>query len=444
MLHFKNNELELAINIYKQLVLELADKHYVWREFADCIDFDNSIKIGMLSKALSLEKNEDFLGEIHLDLANVLIDEKLLENALLELDEYKKHREFKGWKLPAFYDELFKKAAFVELNLKNNRELYHIYISIAENFVYADIDWAEVVLIDKWKDDKGKERLTFTDGKTIDFAIGKFRFEVFKQTELGQIFKFKLHKQEIKKEVEAKYAWVGKTIVTEYKYIPLIAEKSKKDNWSIFEVKFGFVEFVNTEKQIVHIISNDNKEVFQKYDKEIFQKGEYVSFRQYSKVIKDQKRIIPIQIAKCDKQIAVQNFKSRIVIVDDVNEVKQLFHYVLGKGLLSGIAYFSDIEIRPKIGDFLKVNFLVKKDKLGKKKLVPLSFEETIETDIALQKNISGELEIKDGGFAFVENCYISKKTLEYYNIVNNCKVEAKALYAGEGDKWKVYELKIV
>lgn len=57
---FQNNELESAVKIYKQLVLELANKHYVWQEFSDCIISDNSLKIGMLSKALSLEKNEDF------------------------------------------------------------------------------------------------------------------------------------------------------------------------------------------------------------------------------------------------------------------------------------------------------------------------------------------------------------------------------------------------
>ena len=87
MIHFKNNELESAVKIYKQLVLELANKHYVWQEFSDCIISDNSLKIGMLSKALSLEKR--FLGDIHLDLAKVLIDENMLENALVELEVYK-------------------------------------------------------------------------------------------------------------------------------------------------------------------------------------------------------------------------------------------------------------------------------------------------------------------------------------------------------------------
>jgi tetratricopeptide (TPR) repeat protein len=89
LLHIWQKDFEAAKNIYRQLVLELADKFYIWQEFSECIENDNQLKIGMLSKALSLEKNEDFLGEIHLKLARVLIDENLLENALVELEMYK-------------------------------------------------------------------------------------------------------------------------------------------------------------------------------------------------------------------------------------------------------------------------------------------------------------------------------------------------------------------
>lgn len=441
LLHFKNNELDLAIKIYKQLVLDLADKHYVWQEFSACIVSDNSLIIGMLSKALSLEKNEDFLGDIHLDLAKALINENLFENALIELEIYKKHREIKGWKLSAIFGELQQKISSIKQSLKDNRELYKQYIPIAENFAYADFDWTEVVLVDKWKDDKGKERLTFTDGKTIEFAISKNRFEVLKQCELGEILKFKLHKHEIKKEVKNKLSIFGKKNIVEYKYFPLIAEKSEKENWSILQIEYGFIEYVNTEKQILHIISNTSNELFQKYDKDILKKGDYISFRQYSKTIKDEKRIIPIQITKCDKQTVIRNFKNRLVVVDDVNDSKKLFHFVLGKGLLTGIAFFSDTEIRPKVGDFLKVYFSVKKDKTGKKKLVPMLFEKTDETNKELQKTISGELEIKAGGFAFVNDCYVSRKTLEQFYIDNDCFVSAKAVYTGEGDKWKVYEI---
>lgn len=54
LLHLKNNELEFAIKIYKQLVLILGNMSYVWNEFSTCFKEKKEIKIGMLSKALSL------------------------------------------------------------------------------------------------------------------------------------------------------------------------------------------------------------------------------------------------------------------------------------------------------------------------------------------------------------------------------------------------------
>lgn len=445
LLHFKNNELELAIKIYKHLVLELADKHYVWQEFSDCIISDNSLKIGMLSKALSLEKNEDFLGDIHLDLAKALIDENLLENSLIELEAYKKHREIKGWKLSSIFDELQQKASSVKQNLKDNWELYKKYIPFAENFAYADFDWKEVVLADKWKDDKGKERLTFTDGKTIEFSIWKNRFEVLRQSELGQIFKFKLHKQEIKKEVEAKFAWHGKTVVTEYKYIPLIMEKSEKKHWEILDDTFAIVDYINKEKNIIHAITTDNKEVFFPQIKSELQIGDFLRAKSYTKKVKDEDRTELRQIQKIDKNSVISKFQTQIAIVDGVNEQKQLFHFVISSKL-QGIVKFTETNLRPNEGDFIKLSFATKTDKDKKLRVKILSIELTEETNPNLRKDITGIMEMKyknydedSPDFAFIGDYYVPKYLLEKHNITDDCRVNARAIYAG--DKWKVTEI---
>lgn len=445
LLHFKNNELELAIKIYKHLVLELADKHYVWHEFSDCIISDNSLKIGMLSKALSLEKNEDFLGDIHLDLAKALIDENLLENALIELEAYKKHREIKGWKLSSIFDELQQKASPVKQNLKDNWKLYKKYIPFAENFAYPDFNWKEVVLADKWKDNKGKERLTFTDGKTIEFAIGKNRFEVLRQSELGQIFKFKLHKQEIKKEVEAKFARYGKTVVTEYKYIPLIVEKSEKKHWEILEDTFAIVDYINKEKNIIHAITTENKEVFFPQIKSELQIGDFLRAKSYTKKVKDEDRTELRQIQKIDKNSVISKFQTQIAIVDGVNEQKQLFHFVISSKL-QGIVKFTETNLRPNEGDFIKLSFATKTDKDKKLRVKILSIELTEETNPNLRKDITGIMEMKYKNydedrpdFAFIGDYYVPKYLLEKHNITDDCRVNARAIYAG--DKWKVTEI---
>ena len=447
LLHFKNNELDLSIKIYKQLVLELATKHYVWQEFSNCIVSDNSVKIGMLSKALSLEKNEDFLGDIHLDLASALIGDNLFENALIELESYKKHREIKGWKLSSIFDELHKKSSSVELTLKDNRELYKKYIPFAEDFAYADFEWTEVVLADKWKDKKGKERLTFTDGKTIEFVIGQNRFKVFKKSELGQVLKFKLYKQEIKKEVENSRFSFRKKFITEHKYIPLITDKSEKKHWDILEDTFAIIDYINKEKSIIHAITTENKEVFFPQIKNELKIGDFVTAKIYTKKVKDESRTELRQIQKIEKDSAISKFQTQIAIVDGVNEQKQLFHFVISSKL-QGIVKFLETDLRPKEGDFIKLSFASKTSKDRKLRLKVLDIELTEEINPNLRKDITGLLEMKYKNynyeedvpdFAFIGDFYVPQYLLEKHKIITDCKVNARAIYAG--DKWKVTEL---
>lgn len=477
LLHIKNNELELATQIYKRLVLILGNMSYVWNEFSKCFENNAEIKIGMLSKALSLQKDENFIGKIHLELANTLIENNLLENARIELDLYKNYRIQNGKTLSQDFETLYKKTIAVELSLKDNRELYKKYIPFAENFAYEDFDWTELVLVDKWKDDKGKDRLTFTDGKTIEFAIGKNRFEILKQSELGQIFKFKLHKQEIKKEVEAKFAWMGKTIVTEYKNIPLIADKTEKKHWEILNDTFAIIDYINKEKNIIHAITTDNKEVFFPQIKNELQIGDFVTAKSYIKKVKDESRTELRQIQKIDKEIAVSKFQTQIAIVDGVNEQKELFHFVISSKL-QGIVKYTDTKLRPKEGDFIKLSFATKTYKDKKIRVKILNIELTEEVNPNLRKDITGLLEVKykngnyddfdfdeddeledsafdENGklilsskqipdFAFVGDYYVPKYLLERHNITDDCRVNARVIYGEDKMKkprWKVINI---
>lgn len=477
LLHIKNNELELATQIYKRLVLILGNMSYVWNEFSKCFENNAEIKIGMLSKALSLQKDENFIGKIHLELANTLIENNLLENARIELDLYKNYRIQNGKTLSQDFETLYKKTIAVELSLKDNRELYKKYNPFAENFAYEDFDWTELVLVDKWKDDKGKDRLTFTDGKTIEFAIGKNRFEILKQSELGQIFKFKLHKQEIKKEVEAKFAWMGKTIVTEYKNIPLIADKTEKKHWEILNDTFAIIDYINKEKNIIHAITTDNKEVFFPQIKNELQIGDFVTAKSYIKKVKDESRTELRQIQKIDKEIAVSKFQTQIAIVDGVNEQKELFHFVISSKL-QGIVKYTDTKLRPKEGDFIKLSFATKTDKDKKIRVKILNIELTEEVNPNLRKDITGLLEVKykngnyddfdfdeddeledsafdENGklilsskqipdFAFVGDYYVPKYLLERHDITDDCRVNARVIYGEDKMKkprWKVINI---
>jgi hypothetical protein len=461
LLLIKNNELESAINIYRKLVLELGDKSYIWNEFSSCFTTEKDLKIGMLSKAIHLEKNEDFLGDIHMELAKTLYENGLIENCLVELNSYKQHRELKGWRLSELFNELIDKTKNQDTNLKDNKGVYDKYIPIAEQYAYNQIEWTEVIIVDNWKNDEGKERIAFTNGKTIDFSIGVRRFAIFKKSSLGNIYKFKLHKQEIRKEVEAqKKPLMGKTFITEYKYIPLIVEKSDRPDWSILGDIYATTDYINVEKKIIHAITNTNKEVFFPQGQIQLQIGDIIKAKYFTKKIKDEIKIELKDIKKVDKAIGVINFPKIIAVIDGVNKEKNLFHFV-GSVLIQGIIRFTETNIVPVEGKCLEIYYTLKKDKKHNKTIFKaIEIRETEEINPKLVKSIRGNLELKykRGGstidyydldndemsdtlpdFGFVGDLYVPKYLLSKNNISYNCRIQATAIFSG--DKWKITKL---
>lgn len=460
LLLIKNKEFEKAISIYRKLVLELGDKSYIWSEFSSCFINDNDLKIGMLSKAIQLEKNEDYLGDIHLELAKMFFDNGSIENCLIELNLYKLHREQKGWKISELYSEISNRVKNQSTSLKDNKAIYEKYIPFAEQFAFKEIEWIEAIMIDKWKNDEGKERVAFTNGKSIEFSFGIKRFGLLKQSSLGKVYKFKLHKQEIIKEVDSPIAWMGKTIITEHKYIPLIVEESEKPDWSIFDDIHAVIDYINIEKKMIHAISAENKEVFFPQDKIQLQIGDFITAKYFTKKVKDEARIELKNIKKIDKAIGVKYFPKIIAIIDGVNGEKNLFHFV-GNTKVQGIIKFSETNIIPKEGKFLEICYASKLDKKHNQTIIkPIEIRETDELNPNLLKSVKGNLELKYkiGGrtfdysdlgeneltnikpdFGFVDDFYVPKSVLIDNNITTNCSISATAIFSG--DKWKIVAL---
>jgi hypothetical protein len=188
-----------------------------------------------------------------------------------------------------------------------------------------------------------------------------------------------------------------------------------------------------------------NKEVFFPQTKNELQIGDFVTAKSYIKKVKDENRTELRQIQKIDKEIAVSKFQTQIAIVDGVNEQKQLFHYVTSSKL-QGIVKYTDTNLRPNEGDFIKLSFATKTDKDKKLRVKILFIELTEEANPNLRKDITGIMEMKYKNydeevpdFAFIGDYYVPKYLLEKHNITDDCRVNARAIYAG--DKWKVTEI---
>lgn len=163
---------------------------------------------------------------------------------------------------------------------------------------------------------------------------------------------------------------------------------------------------------------------------------------------KNEKKVVIANIEKVNKETALPNFNSGIVVVDDINKQKKLFHYTFGQGKIGGIVFFNDTVLRPEVGQCLKIFYCVTKDRKGEKRSIVLNVEKTTEMNPNALKTIQGRLELKykdgswDGSpdFAFIGDYYVHRSVLCEYNITADCNVTADVIYAGQG-KWKVIKI---
>lgn len=446
IIYIWQQQFDAAIRIYKTLLLDMSDKYYIWSELADCIQDDDELKIGLLSKSLLNEKNEEFLGSIHLSLANLLIKKGLKSEALCELNIYKKYHKSNPVKYQLLLDQIDKTISSLK---HDNKLLYHKYASLAEDFVFSDIEAKEVTLVDKWEVD-GKIRCNLTNGIDLSFQVNVKRFPFLIKAELGSIFSVKCYEKKEEKQIQSKLnAWIN-TRMTEVKCIPLCMQKVDKGLWTVLPQKFGFVEYLNEDKKILHIITQDSVLAFQTYKEKwgTISKGDFISFREYTVLKKDEKKAIIANVEKADKECALPNFSSGIIVIDDINKQKNLLHYTFGQGNIGGVISLNSITFCPEIGQCLKISYCITNNKQGEKKAIVLHIKETNEVNQHAKKTIQGHLVLKyrDASragfpdFGFIGDYYVHRSLLIKYNITTDCNVTADVIYAGQG-KWKVIKI---
>lgn len=433
-----------AESIYRELSTVLGDKYYIWQEFSECVE-DPDIRIAMLCKALSIEKNGDFTGKLHLELAGLLADKGMYANARTEALAYKNYYESKGWKVNALADSILAKSSRTSSD-EDNASLYEAGAKTAEEYAYSGLPEIDFTLIDDWKDADGKRHQRFLDRDSNEMVLNPRHFPGLETAKPGQVWTFRC-----KKKTEAGAG-----------FLPLAVKKKDTADWSLFEWKYGHVGHVNKEKKAYHIFDEDSNPIFAHYGRQEFTEGDFVRFREYSKKISDRIRFFAVEISKCTEDEAIPHFRCRLAGVDDVNEKKRLFHFVLGPGKISGILHYDRTDLRPAVGDFLYIHYYVRQKKetssgAVKKVIEVLKAEPSFETDPEIVRTISGDLCLKYRGetdwfayngneypssadFAFIGDYYVHKSILSKYRITSDCHVTAQAIYTGDG-KWKVFKI---
>lgn len=455
IIYDKVHKTEKSIALYKDLAIDLFDKSYYWYEFAKLIKNDQDLKLSMLCKAVLTESNDDFLGDVRIELAHLLFDKGLSSEAGIELNRYKINREKNQWKLSPDFNELSSK---IEINKGDNKDLYFKWKGLSEGFAFNEIPWVNLVFIDSFEDKKGKKRFVFSDGQKIEFAVSK-RFLNGLEPDLGKVIDFKL--KEVVNEIEnLNPSWRSPKMIRTTHYKPLIYRVSELDDWSILNRENAVVDYINTEKSVVHAITFSNDEVFFKTNVTKFKPRDLISGRRVIRKVGTKSRVQLLNIHKEENKEPILRIPTQVAIVDGINEAKQLFHFVVDVKI-DGIVKYKETAIRPKVGDFIEVRLLSKRDK---KKLITrykvLTVSETSKINDSLMKSAIGEIQLKykssygtldfhdldeqeslhrKPDFGFLNDFYIPKHILEQYSIRSNCMAKVHSIT--DGKKWKVIKL---
>ena len=196
MFLIKMGETDKAIQLYKDILLSLNDQAYAWHELAKLLQTSEpKLAISMLCMAVSKQPNEDFLGDIRLNLATLFINQQSLGEAKRELETYESHRKVKEWKVSQEFNKLM--AGLSESTaLDYDRNYYRKNTELAESYIYKDIAWQDFLVFQAWtstKNDKSDEMIAVSNLQDIEIVTKKRRFKALRNTKINDVIKCKVY-----------------------------------------------------------------------------------------------------------------------------------------------------------------------------------------------------------------------------------------------------------
>ena len=413
-----------ALSIYRSLLLKL-NRYYVWKELSDATD-DKELKISALCKAIVSEPQDKFLGSVHLTLAGLLIEDNQLEEAKAELNTFMNTYKSEGWGPNDEYKRLVKLIPESIVGVSDNKQFYSDHILPAEEFVYSGIEWTSFVVCDIYTQknkDKEIERAKLVSADGVEISVRLKTLKEKKNKVKGTCYDAKIIKQE-----NGKYE-VG------------LIKKSTKIISDLFSTVICYVDYYNKEKSCYHLVSHNNKQMILRQNVQL-KEGQFCSC--YEVPIKEKDRAVPAFFLKLeDPESAIMQFQSKTAVVDHINNEKQLFHCVFGKGM-DIIVRFSETPIRPQIGDYVLIYYIRKKLKDGRIIRKMLNIDYSDHCDLQLKKSIEGFIRLnfnhKGQEFGFIDDYYVPNHLVN--DVDEGDYVKADVVFTG--DKWEVYRLEVV
>lgn len=188
----ESGQVEQAHQVYLSLIKDL-NEWYVWQELAAFIS-DPEMRLSCLCKALSMQRKEDFIGNVRLEAAEAFLATGHKDEAARELYFYRTNHENKHWHISEKYNQLSKLVDQPERQPERPTN-YRLFSSLCESLVYSDFPAYKLVLYNIYtKEDKTKCCLTDKTGQ-IHVVISQKKFPELSRAKLYEAFELRLEKE---------------------------------------------------------------------------------------------------------------------------------------------------------------------------------------------------------------------------------------------------------
>lgn len=179
-----------SLDAYKT-ILRNSPEWYIWKSMGDIID-DNDLRVSFYCKALTMMGKEEYIGDLRLKLATLLL-EKNKEQAAYEIEQYMVTYKEKGWNIPGDVYLLQSKLQGV-VPFSQSKAFYRSNIEAAENYAYSDIPAEELVFVETFRNQEGKERAKLVS-KIKHLEIKTSVSPMIRKAKSGEVFLVRLAKK---------------------------------------------------------------------------------------------------------------------------------------------------------------------------------------------------------------------------------------------------------
>lgn len=187
-LYYWQNDVEKAIGEYKR-ILRTSPEWFIWKHLGDICE-DADVRTSMYCKAMTMMGKDEYIGELRLNLACLLLEQNK-EQAAYEIEQYMKTYKENGWKISGDVYLLQSKVQGIVPSTQA-RLFYRNNIEKAEDFAYSDIPVEELTYNGIVTNHAGKERASLVNKRKKIFVRTSLSPQL-RKAEVGDVFMVRVY-----------------------------------------------------------------------------------------------------------------------------------------------------------------------------------------------------------------------------------------------------------